>query len=75
MMTALNRRQGRAADDGGAFPFASEPVDAVLVERLRRACDPFSTIDCEAHALRVAAVVTRARREPFNKYAKATAQP
>jgi hypothetical protein len=72
-MVALNRKQGRAADDGGAFPFPTEPVDALLVERLRRACDPFSTIDIDEHAHRVAALVSRAKRKPFNKYARATA--
>lgn len=72
-MVALNRTQGRAADDGGAFPFPVEQVDARLVERLLRACDPFSMIDIDEHARRVAALVTRAKREPFNKYARPTA--
>lgn len=72
-MVALNRKQGRAANDGGAFPYPTEPVDAHLLARLSDACDPFSTIDIDEHAHRVAALVTRAKRQPFNKYARPTA--
>lgn len=73
MITAVNRTQGRAANDGGMFGRAVVLADdETLLNRLRGQVSEFSTISVEDHVRAVAAVVTQAKRAPFNVYAKAS---
>lgn len=78
MKVALNRTQGRAANDGGLFGrtisgLVDAPEAQPLIRRLGEQVCPFSPIDRHAHVLMVAQVALHAKRHPNNAYARPTA--